>query len=120
VALCDPELNPRGRLVSMFDMTGASYANMDVAAMRMILVSGWMHAPVKAFSPAVAQCCGLQCAADGCGCKHTSLLRHCSCRHLPYANAPSHTACDCLDPLSTKADWQTGKTWESGSTLGWQ
>lgn len=24
----------------MFDMTGASYANMDVAAMRMILVGG--------------------------------------------------------------------------------
>lgn len=38
VALCDPQLNPRGRLVSMFDMTDASYANMDVAAMRMILV----------------------------------------------------------------------------------
>lgn len=38
VALCDQQLNPRGRLVSMFDMTGASYANMDVAAMRMILV----------------------------------------------------------------------------------
>lgn len=38
-ALCDLELNPKRRLVSVFDMTGASYANMDVAAMRMILVS---------------------------------------------------------------------------------
>lgn len=43
VALCDPQLNPRGRLVSMFDMTDASYANMDVAAMRMILVGSDRH-----------------------------------------------------------------------------
>ena len=63
MALCDTDLNPRGRLVSMFDMTDCSYANMDVAAMHMILVrtggSGlWLSAVAKACSrPTVVFSC---------------------------------------------------------------
>lgn len=37
VALCDPERNPARRVVALFDMGGASMANMDVATMRSIL-----------------------------------------------------------------------------------
>lgn len=37
VNLCDKEKNPQGRLVSMFDMTSCSMANMDVSCMKDIL-----------------------------------------------------------------------------------
>eukprot|EP00775_Hariotina_reticulata_P003639 gene3639-3900_t len=37
MAVCNKEINPRQRLVSMFDMTGCSMANLDVPCMRMIL-----------------------------------------------------------------------------------
>ncbi|KIY98962.1 hypothetical protein MNEG_9003, partial [Monoraphidium neglectum] len=37
VALCDRSRNPQARVVAMFDMTGGSMANMDVAGMKTIL-----------------------------------------------------------------------------------
>lgn len=43
VELCDKQKNPGARLVSMFDMTDCSMANMDVACMRMILTMLGQH-----------------------------------------------------------------------------
>ena len=37
VELCDRAKNPGARLISMFDMTGCSYSNLDVAVMGMVL-----------------------------------------------------------------------------------
>lgn len=37
LALCDPLRNPGRRLISIFDLTGASYANLDASCMRYVI-----------------------------------------------------------------------------------
>ena len=37
LALCDPARNPGRRLISVFDLTGASYANLDAGCMRYVI-----------------------------------------------------------------------------------
>lgn len=37
LALCDPSRNPGRRLISVFDLTGATYANLDAACMRYVI-----------------------------------------------------------------------------------
>lgn len=42
-SLCDAEKNPGQRLISIFDLTNCSYHNLDIACLRMVLVSCLMH-----------------------------------------------------------------------------